>query len=78
MECPKRGCDLGPCVVKRYSVQKQICDRLFCNFFKRLNPRCQGLRLGRLRSKNATFCVCVSKPAKILEVHPAVTLTFGV
>ena len=27
-------------------------------------PRCQGLRLGRLHSKNAAFCVCVSKPAK--------------
>ena len=27
-------------------------------------PRGQGLRLGRLRSKNAAFCVCVSKPAK--------------
>ena len=28
-------------------------------------PRCQGLRLGRLRSENAAFCVCVSKPAKL-------------
>ena len=29
-------------------------------------PRCQGLRLGRLRSKNAAFCVCgISKPAKL-------------
>ena len=35
-------------------------------FFLRFKdfPRCQGLRLGRLRSKNAAFCVCVSKPAK--------------
>ena len=28
-------------------------------------PRGQGLRLGRLRSKNAAFCVYVSKPAKV-------------
>ena len=60
MESPKRGCDLGPCVVNA-SVQKTHCDRFlrFKDF-----PRCQGLRLGRLRSKNAAFCVCVSKPAK--------------
>ena len=30
-------------------------------------PRGQGLRLGRLRSKNAAFCVCVLKPTKGIE-----------
>ena len=35
----------------------------FCLRFKGF-PRCQGLRSGRLRSKTAAFCVCVSKPAK--------------
>ena len=27
VESPKRGCDLGTCVLKRYSVQKTHCDR---------------------------------------------------
>ena len=38
-------------------------------FFLRFKdfPRCQGLHLGRLRSKNAAFCVCVSEPAKFLS-----------
>ena len=40
---------------------------MHCDRFLRFKdfPRCQGLRLGRLRSKNAAFCVCVSKPAKV-------------
>ena len=60
MESPKRGCDLGPCVLKR-CVQKTHCDHFlrFKDF-----PRGQGLRLGPLRSKNAAFCVCVLKPTK--------------
>ena len=67
MESPKRGCDLGPCVVKNASVQKTHCDHFlrFKDF-----PRCQVLRLGRLRSKNAAFCVCVSKPAKVVRFPP--------
>ena len=39
-----------------------------CDFFLRLKdfPRCQGLRSGRaMRSKNAAFCICISKPAKL-------------
>ena len=46
---------------KTLAFKKTHCDRLlrFKDF-----PRCQGLRLGRLHSKNAAFCVCASKPAK--------------
>ena len=44
---------------KTLAFKKRIAI-VFCD----LKPRCQGLRLGRLRSKNAAFCVCVSKPAK--------------
>ena len=46
---------------KTLAFKKTHCDHFlrFKDF-----PRCQGLRLGRLRSKNAAFCVCVSKPAK--------------
>ena len=61
MESPKRGCNLGLCVVKRQR-SKTHCDRFFLRF--KDFPQCQGLHLGRLRSKNAAFCVCVSKPAK--------------
>ena len=61
MESPKRGCDLGPYVVKRWRSKNAL--RPFFLRFKGF-PRCQGLRLGRLHSKNAAFCVCVSKPAK--------------
>ena len=32
-------------------------------------PRCQGLRLGRLHSKNAALCVCVSKPVKFGKLY---------
>ena len=46
---------------KTLAFKKTHCDR-FLRF--RDFPRCQGLRLGRLRSKKAVFCVCVSKPAK--------------
>ena len=61
MESPKRGCDLGPCVLKTLAFKKRIAI-----VFLRVEdfPRGQGLRSGRLRSENAAFCVCVSKPAK--------------
>ena len=38
MECPKRGCDLGPCVVKR-----QRSKNAMRSFFLRFKdfPRCQ-------------------------------------
>ena len=58
MESPKRGCDLGPCVLKRKAFKKRIAIVFFLRF--RDFPRGQGLRLGPLRSKNAAFCVCVS------------------
>ena len=50
MESPKRGCDLGPCVLNS-SVQKPHCDHFlrFKDF-----PRGQGLRLGPLRSNTPT------------------------
>ena len=55
MESPKRGCDLGPCVVKRLRSKKH-CDRSlrFKDF-----PRCQGLR-----SKNAAFAFAVLSPLR--------------
>ena len=64
MESPKKGCDLGPCVVKRKRSKSALPSFLRFKDF----PRCQGLRSGclrALRSKNAAFCVCVSKPAKL-------------
>ena len=63
MECPKRGCDLGTCVVKRYRSKNAF--RLFLRF--RGFSLGQGLRSGPLRSKGAAFCVCVLKPTKIRE-----------
>ena len=46
MESPKRGCDLGPCVVKTLAFKNRIA-MVFLRFQD--FPRCQGLRLGRLR-----------------------------
>ena len=48
MESPKRGCDLGPCVVKRRRSNNALRSFLAFKDF----PWCQGLRLGCLRSKN--------------------------
>ena len=62
MESPKRGCDLGTCVVKRWR-SKTHCDYLLRS---RGFPRGQGSRSGPLRSENAAFCVCVLKPAKVV------------
>ena len=45
---------------KTLAFKKRIAIVRFKDF-----PRCHGLRLGRLRSKHAASCVCVSKPAKI-------------
>ena len=61
MESPKRGCDLGPCVLQTLAFKKRIAIS-FCDL--KTSPRGQGLRLGPLRSKNAAFCVCVLKPTK--------------
>ena len=61
MESPKRGCDLGPCVLKRWRSKKAL--RLF--FAIQDFPRGQGLRSGPLFSKSAAFCVCVLKPTKV-------------
>ena len=70
MESPKKGCDLGPCVVKRWRSKNALRSFLRFKDF----PLGQGLRLGRLRSKNDAFCVCISKPTKaqcgeIVEIH---------
>ena len=62
MESPKRGCDVGTCVVKRPCVQKPHCDYVL-QFGG--SPWGQGLRSGPLRSKTAAFCVCVVKPTKV-------------
>ena len=47
---------------KTLALKKTHCD-LFLRF--KDSPRGQGLRSGRLRSKNVAFCVCVSKPTKV-------------
>ena len=48
MENPKRGCDLGTCVLKR-SRSKNALRSFFLRF--KDFPRGQGLRSGPLRSK---------------------------
>ena len=68
MESPKGGCDLGTCVVKRYSVQRTHCD--YSLRFRGF-PRGQALRSGPLRSRNAAFCVCVLEPTKFRTVSNA-------
>ena len=64
MESPKRGCDLGFCVLKCYRSKNTLRSFLLFKDF----PRGQSLRLGPLRSKNAAFCDCVLKPTKEMIV----------
>ena len=64
MESPKRDCDLGALRSKTLAFKKRTAI-IFCNLKNSLSAR----GLGRLRSKNAAFCVCVSKPAKLRSVH---------
>ena len=56
METPKRGCDLGTCVVNRAAVQKT-------DYFLRFRglPRGEGLRSGPLRpqeTRRFAFAFC--------------------
>ena len=58
MESPKRGCDLGTCVVKRQQ------SKTHCDYFLRFRgfPRGQGLRSGPLRSKMRRFAFAFLSP----------------
>ena len=60
MESPKRGCDLGTCVLK--SKKKRIAIVFFCDLKTSLGARAcvQVLCV----QKNAAFRVCVLKPTK--------------
>ena len=65
MESPKRDCNLGTCVVKRWRSKRH------CHYFLQFRgfPQGQGLRSGRLRSRNAAFCVSIVQPTKSPQHH---------
>ena len=65
MESPKRGCDLGTCVVKRWRFKKLRIAIISCVLKASRGARA-CVQVDPLRSKNVAFCVCVLEPTKII------------